>query len=423
MKRTRTVVISLLLALLLLGGAVAFLRYMKATRPVVTAREGVEQSWPVAAITARYGDVRPLLHLYGQIVAGREISLRARVGGEITVLGPRVAEGGVIGPGGLVLQIDRADYEASVQEARARLAEARARLDELQASAAAEEAALAEDKRMLALRERNADRARRLQKGGTGSLKARDLAEMDLARQRQAMTIRRKGLVAARARVEQQKARLRQLAVALKRAERDLKRTRLTAPVGGFLRDVRAQIGQRVTAGEAVATLIDASALEVNFYLPEADYGRIVRAGESLKERRATVLWRTGRQVRELQARVARHAATIDPERGGFAFYARLDAPLPDDLRPGGFVELTLPDRRYEAVLDLPDAAFYPDADGGDGGVVYAVADGRLVPRRMRLIGRSGARVYLQGEAAEGETILITRFVEAGPGIRVEVMP
>ena len=423
MNRFRTVLLSLLLVVLLLGGAVGFLRYMQATRPVVAAKEGVEQSWPVTVATARYGDVQPLLHLYGQIVAGREISLRARVGGEIVGLGPNMAEGGVIGKGGLVLQIDRADYEAVVQEARARLTEARARLAELQASAVAEEAALAEDKRMLALRERNADRARRLQKGGTGSLKASDLAEMDLARQRQAMTIRRKGLEAARARIDQQKARLKQLASALKRAERDLRRTRLTAPAAGFLRDVRAQIGQRVNAGEAVATLIDGSALEVNFYLPEADYGRIVKAGGRLMGRRATVLWRTGEQVRKLQAQVVRIASSIDPTRGGFAFYARLEAPLPEDLRPGGFVEIALPDRRYEAVLDLPDAAFYPDADSRDGGAVYAVADGRLVPRRMRLIGRSGGRVFLQGEAAEGEMILTTRFVEAGAGIRVEVRP
>jgi hypothetical protein len=56
---------------------------------------------------------------------------------------------------------------------------------------------------------------------------------------------------------------------------------------------------------------------------------------------------------------------------------------------------------------------------GGD--TVYVVVDGRLAPRRVEIVGRDGADAFIRGDYTADDRIVVTRFPEIGPGIKVEV--
>jgi multidrug efflux pump subunit AcrA (membrane-fusion protein) len=79
------------------------------------------------------------------------------------------------------------------------------------------------------------------------------------------------------------------------------------------------------------------------------------------------------------------------------------------------FVEVRVKDRLYDHVVRLPETALYNDD------TVYAVVDGRLVPRKVRVLARAGSDVVLRGDFTPGEPLVTTRFPEIGPGIKVTV--
>lgn len=406
-----------LLSILVLAGGIAGFVALVKTRPELTASAPQEKVWVVAAETVEFRDVQPELRLFGEVVAGRQVELRALVAGEVVEVAPTFREGGAVERGDLLLAIDPFDYQAGLDERAAQLAEAKARLDELAARHASEQAALEREREVLGLRQRELKRAERLFKTGNVSEKTLDQARLELSRQRQAVVTREYALTAQAAMTRQQEAVIARLDVALRRAQRDLENTRLIAPFSGNLANTAAEIGRQLGVNDRVAELIEAGRLEVRVHLSDAQYGRILAAGGDLRGLRATVRWRSGDGGGLVyEAVVERTGARIDPTTGGVDLYARiLLAGQVAPLRPGAFVEVYLPDRVYPAVVRLPESALF------DGDTVYVVEAGRLARRRVSLAGRDGETVLVQGELAAGERIVVTRFAEIGPGVKVEV--
>ena len=93
-------VLMVILPLALLVGAFAGFSYMRATRPVVPVERPVEQARLVDAVIAQRADLRPTLTLFGEIVAGRSVDLRALVGGSIVAVSDDLVDGGARGRGG-----------------------------------------------------------------------------------------------------------------------------------------------------------------------------------------------------------------------------------------------------------------------------------------------------------------------------------
>ena len=70
--------------------------FLWATRPQVETRTPEERVWTVAAVTVARGDVQPVMRLYGEIVAGREVELRPLVGGSVVEVGENFVDGGIL---------------------------------------------------------------------------------------------------------------------------------------------------------------------------------------------------------------------------------------------------------------------------------------------------------------------------------------
>lgn len=405
-----------LLPLLVLAAAIAAFLAMMATRTAILPEAPGERVWAVEAAVVAVETVRPRIPLFGQAVAGRSVDLRPLVAGRIAAVGPDFREGGQVAEGALLVAVDPFDFETARALRAAELAEAAAALREVEADLAGARDQLGEDRRQLELLRREANRRRQLRERGAISQKAVDDAELALSRQQQAASQRTNAVERFTARVERQQAAIRRAEAALARADRDLEETRLTAPFGGWLVDIGVEVGKQVGTGERVARLVDASRLEIRLSVPFGIFGAL-DTGEGIVGRALTAVWRTGETVRSFPARIARLEGEIDAASGGIAAFASLEA-LPDDtrLRPGAFVEVLLEGPELQDAVRLPPSAVF------DGRTVYRIgADGRLEAVEVAVRAREGASLLVQGPLANGQRIVLTRFPEIAPGVRVTV--
>ncbi len=405
-----------LLAVLVLAGGASGAYYLIDSRPKLAPAAPKERIWPVSAVTVEIADAQPDLRLYGEIVAGRSVELRALVAGQILIVGSRFRDGGMVKSGDMLVTIDAFDYQADLDERRAQLAEARARTKEIEARQQTLRAALRRDREIVTIQRRQLARVEKLRKSGSSTGRALDNARLDLTRQLQVISNRENEIVVEQTRLAQQQALIDRHKVNIRRTERDLQRTRLLAPFDGFLYDITAEIGKRISVNDRVARLIDARRLEARIHLSDSEYGRLISGGEKLIGRQARVVWHIGGRGLELKAVIDRIAPTINAASGGVDAYARLLASSLDlPIRPGAFVTISLPDRRYVQVARVPDSALF----GQD--TVYVIKDNRLERRRVRVIARQANSLLLRGELRDGDRVVTNRFAEIGPGVLVKI--
>ncbi|MDJ0928168.1 MAG: efflux RND transporter periplasmic adaptor subunit [Gammaproteobacteria bacterium] len=366
------------LPLVIVGMTAVVISLMIATRPELTPEESPERVWPVQAIAAKHQDMQPTLDLFGEVVAGRRSELRPQVAGVIVEMGKNLHEGSFVERGELLLRIDPFDYETGLAEQRSLLREAEARLEKLR---------------------RDLKRARDLFAEKNVSEQFLDDAELAVA---------------------EQEALVEQRSIGVRRAERDLRDTRLLAPFDGVLANVNADLGKQISdfGAEMIAEIIDTSRLEVRFNLSNAQYGRLLDSGEPVIGRAVEVVWEVGGDALRYPATIERVGAEITATTGGVELFAVIDsAGKQTELRPGAFVSVNVADKRYPAVLTAPDTALYGE------NTVYVVEDGRMSPRTVRVLGYAGSDIFLasDGEPAivDGDNIVITQLREGGAGVRV----
>jgi membrane fusion protein, multidrug efflux system len=402
--------IGLIAASLLVAG------YLRATRPAVQPAPSTERMWVVSAQPVELAHQQPVLQLYGDIVAARDVTLRPFVGGEVVEASDEVVTGGRLAADELVIRIDPFAYGTARDELAAQLREATARKKELQGTLKAEWTMLRLDETQLNLAERDLIRYEKLRGSQVASEKAYDEAQIAVAQREAALTGRRQAIETLEARLDQQDAAIDRLEVALERAQRDLANTELRAPFSGFVTDVDVGLGKWVNAGDPVVRLIDEDSLEIRFTLSDADFGRLWRDG--LIGRRLQASWRLGRATFPLEGEVIRVESTIDPASGGVEVFAQITAnPEAAPLRPGAFIEILLPDQVYQRVALLPASALF------HGDTVYAVENGRLAARAVQLVADRGLHILVQGELAAGESVLTSRLAEVAPGLKVQIAP
>ena len=416
MARRRYRFLKIALPLLTLVCAVLAVGYLRATKPEIERTGFEERARPIAAATVEILDVQPSISAYGEVVAQRDVELRALVAGPVVAVGKNFVNGGTVRAGDLLVKIDPFEYRAAVTEAEAALAEARAQLAESRAELGAEESGLAEDRTQLALAERELARREALLAKGTAAQKTVDDALVRRSERARAVSATERRAAGLRARLARQDAVIARSRVALERAERDLENTRLIAPFDGYLTGISAALGKRLGVNDRVVRLLDQARLDIRIQLSDGDYGRLVSSAAGLRGRPVEVTWRAGERNFPFRAVIQRADGEVDAASGGVRVYARIeDAGARVPLRPGAFVEVRIPDRVYRGAARLPETALV----GGD--TVYAVVEGRLEPRPVALLARVGNDVVVSGGIADGERVATTRFPEIGPGVKVQV--
>ncbi len=411
------VLVRLLLAVLLLAVAVAGWRYMMATAPTHAPRAAKEAVEPVRVMTVKLRDVRPVWTLFGQVVPARSAQLRFSLSGRIAWKAEGLKEGSRVVAGQVLARLDDLPQRAAVQEAKAALNEARARLDEMRAQLELEEIAARNAREQLDIALRDLQRARMLNRRGALSDAALDQRRLTASQKRLAHAQRASNVKALKARIAQQEATLRRLEWALKRAERTLEDTVLTAPFSGTASAVAFETGQQVGPADRLLTVVSSEPPELRFALSERQYGALRRAGEKLEGRKVRVIWKTTSGPLEIAATVRRVAPEVAAGKGVIHLYA-----VPDDpqtarwLKAGTFVEVRLPGPLERNAALLPEQAVY------DGARVYAVVDGRLKALPVRLAGHAGRKAMVTGLTG-GEKVIVNRMADPAEGRKAKVLP
>ncbi|MCC5979664.1 MAG: HlyD family efflux transporter periplasmic adaptor subunit [Salinarimonas sp.] len=411
--RAARLLVMVFLPLLLLAGALAGFAYMQATRPTVPVERQPEQPRLVDAIAAERADLRPTLSLFGEVVSGRSVDLRALVAGEIISVSDQLVEGGRVSRNDELARIDPFAFEGALVRANADLAETDARIAELDARVRQEEAGIARAREQLAITEREIARLRTLTDRGAAPERQLDDALLRLSQAESALEGRESQIAVFEAQRDQLAAARARLEFGVAQARRNLDDTVLRAPFDALITSPQAEEGKLVGSNDRIATLVAVDRLEARFALSDSQYARLASRGE-VTGNAVSVIWRAGDNVVERPATVTRIAPQVaDASFAAFAEIAIDDTAL-EVLRPGTFVEVAMPDRLYEDTILLPADALYENS-------VFLIVEERLqrVPVTVRAFAAEG--VVVEGEIPDGALVLTSRLSAAATGQLVEV--
>ena len=402
-----------LMALVLAGAWVAMER-LAASSVERTPRSFTPTVYTVDMTTAMRADNRPVIKLYGQVAAGRSVELRTPVSGDIVEIHPDLAAGRQVSEGAVLVRIDPFAYEGALLEARANLASVRGAIEEIDARLASEREQLEAAGQQLQFAQDDLDRALALAQSGTLTDQQVDARRLVLSQRQQAASQSRNNIRIAEAQRAQQEANAERLEWKVSEAERRLSQTALVAPFDGIVSEETVDTGGSVSANEVVASIYDDTALEVQFTLTNAQYGRMATDDDPLVGRQVSLTWTVGGIDYTWPATIDRIGARVSAERGGVEVHARIsEAANPVQLRPGAFVALTVPDRNWPETFRLPETAIRSSDH------VFVVVDGELRRRDVRLIAWDGEDAIVDGDLADGDTVLVTRLTEASEGVKV----
>ena len=213
----------------------------------------------------------------------------------------------------------------------------------------------------------------------------------------------------------------RQAAAALARAERDLERTRVTAPYDGRVRSERVDTGQFVSRGESIATLYSTDYAEVRLPVKDQDLAflpfSLARTDPpSAVKTKAILRAEFAGGTHAWEADVVRTEGELDPLSRVVNVIAQVAEPYePEDGTPpltvGLFVEADIMGNRVEDVVVVPSAALQA------GNRLYVVdAGNRLSFREAEVVRLTAETAYLRVDVSDGERICITALDDAVEG-------
>ncbi len=235
----------------------------------------------------------------------------------------------------------------------------------------------------LALAQSNFERAAKLVQSGSGTQRAYDEAQSELA--------------SARAAVDLIRVRIDKLS--------------LVAPFDGVVGIRRVSLGAYITAGQELVNLEKIDRLKVSFKVPELFLAQI-KVGQSI--------------IVDLDALPGQHfnasIYTIDPllDVNGRALSVRARLPNPDLLlRPGLFARITVQVDESRRVVMVPEEAIVPR---NKGHLVFRIVEGHAQQVDVELGARRAGLVEVTQGLNDGDTVVIAGQNRLRDGTAVEVL-
>ncbi len=412
---TTKVMVQGVLMVLVLAAGLFGMNALTALREVPPSRPPFKSVYVVDSLIAKSQTVQPILLVYGEVQAAESVELRALVAGKIISVNPDLKVGARVEKDSELLRIDPFTYEKDLATAKANLTETTARIEENRARIKIEESKIRSLGDQLELAEKDLQRIEALKARGTASSKQTEDRSLVVTQRRQSLEQAQFNLVAEQSRLSQLEATMLRYDWNRKQAEKNLQDTILKAPLAGIINQKNASQGRLISANDVVVSMYDADSLEVRFTLTDQRFGRINTDKDGVIGRNVEVIWSVGNEEFRFPAKIDRLGATITSDRGGVEVIAVITEGISgSSLRPGAFVEVLVPDRKFEGKFRIPETALY------DGHTVYVIKEGKLVARTVSLLARDGTHVIASGEIAEGDEVMTTHIAEISEGLRVK---
>ncbi len=214
-------VINILLSLMVIIAGIAGAAYISKSAPKARKRPPTRMTPLVQVINVNPDNHGVTVSAMGTVIPAREITLEARVAGEIVAINPEFTVGGFLEKDSEVLRIDSQDYELALTLTRAKVKEAESKLKILEA-----EAASARDEWGQLYRDRN-----------------------QVNTEPPPLVFKQPQVTAARAMLTAEKAEV-------QKAQLNLSRTRIRTPFNAIVRTKHVDIGSQVSVQEKLAELV-----------------------------------------------------------------------------------------------------------------------------------------------------------------------
>ena len=373
------------LALIILFAAVLIAGLIIYTSPE-TKKQEPEKSVPVVSTLPLIKSDYPIfVEAFGRVVPAREVSLNPEVSGRIVELGPDIEPGGLLKKGDLIIQIEKADYELSVERAAAALRESEAELE------------LEKGRQKVAEREWEI-----FGKDIDPSLASGELA------------LRKPQLIQAEADVKSARA-------ALEEAKLGLERTTIRAPFDSVVLEENVEIGQRVGTETIIARLAGTENFWVNASVPFQSYQLIDATGEE-NGSPVKIILETGLDENIVRCgRVIRKLGDLDPAGRMGRVLVSIHDPLSLD---NGTNEAAIPLESYVKVEisagDLENVYRVPRQGIRENSSVWVAGpDDRLSIKDVKIVWRYKDEVYVRDGFAEGDRLITSHLASVIPGMEV----
>ncbi|MBN2808891.1 MAG: efflux RND transporter periplasmic adaptor subunit [Deltaproteobacteria bacterium] len=384
-RSLRQRLLALGLIVLLLASGVLLSRYIIKTRPQVKRNPPKKIETLVRAMTVVPGSAQVTIRALGQVVAAREITLQARVSGQVVYLHPAFIPGGIIAEDEIMLKLDDTDYQLNLrqQEDALALAQADLRIEEGSQTVARKEweliTALTDDV---------------------------DVSSRDLA-------LRKPQLAKAEALIKSAQ-------TALERARIDLERTVIRAPFNLVVRAENIDLGSEVSTSAALATLAATDVFWAEIAVA-ADKLAWFTLPDGRKEG-SPVLIRAGENA-PYQGRIISLAPDLDKDGLMARILVAIDDPLglQSERRPlllGGFIQAEIAGRSLENVYQIPRSALHENDM-----VMLADSENRLQLQKVSVVWKGVDTVFVsQGLTPQARVVVSSLAAPiSGMPLKVEV--
>ena len=336
---------------------------------------GAPQAFPVPVAVVSKATVPVYLEYVGTTEAIREVTLQAKVGGYLHETG--ITDGADVKEGALLYQIDPDDYQAALDQAKARL----------QGNQAALEYATSSQKRNAAL-------------SATGAV-AKDTNDEKTSLMHQAQA----DIMADKA--------------AIRTAQLNVGYTQISAPFNGRLGKSLVHEGALVTPQQTnINTLVQLSPIYATFNPSETDLALIQKyraAGELMVD-----ISLAGEDTPRTSGKLTFLDNTVDRSTGTITARATIEN-ADKVLLPGQYIKVRL------HLTDKPDALLVPQIALGSsqmGRFVYVIGEKGTVEQRFIETGAlMGDKVVINKGLQAGDKVITGNLQKIGPGMPVQALP
>ena len=405
-------IIKFLLPIIVLALGVGVFLHFKSTKAQPTPIKAVIKAPVVAAQRIEISAAAPNLTIFGQVEAPSNSVLSAAITSEVTEV--LALEGMAVENGQVLIHLDDTDANLEMVQREAEIAEIEAQKASDKNRYDADQALLKRERALLALSKKAVERAKKLALSSAGSEATLDTALQQEQQQLLAIMQRQQSIDDFAQRQKQWEARLVRAQAALKRAKRDIQRTRISAPFSGRVVRVMASPGDRTSPGVELLQIYDDSRLEVRTQVPSRYVSTLQKVFNESRTLTATMT----DNGETITLTLHRLAASVAQGQGGVDAFFRAEEPLPT-LGKTVEVRLELPPLEEVAVIST-DALYGADR-------VYRIEDDTLkavsVTRLGQKLDPQGRQLLIVDGSAfsDGDRILSSRLPQAIHGLKVEV--
>jgi len=374
--------------IVILAIGIGLIAYMVSTKPKPKLKPEVFAPMLVRGMVLTPQPLERSWSGYGTARALTSARVAPQVSALVTSRPEWLEPGAPVSTGQTLFELQRVDFELAAQSARDTIASLEAQRSglDIEEQRLIRQLELSQEEEAIALRD--LERARQAIGLGAGaepeldqwtaSLRRAQRASLALSQQVDLIPTRRDDL---KARIEGQKTQLRQ-------AEENLARTTITAPIDGIIQSVSLDAGEWAQAGQAAATIINLSRIEVPLRVSVEASG-LIAIGDRAEVRSRledTSFW---------PGRVSRIAPEADPNTRAMTVYIEVEqnAEAERVLRPGQFAVA----RIFESST-MPRVVVPRRAIKGGRILVATEPDGmmtRVWPLAERIAGTIATRVSL----------------------------